>query len=261
MSASRERVWLRRGIGAALAASGLLFSWAWERGSLERANRLHRSGDVAEAAVLFDERTGAEAEPELRYNLGTSLLELGSPFAPDELEAAAEAGAEDVRARSLYNRGLFSLRSALDGTEGDSLRTLAEEAVDANRQALVLRPDHEDTKWNLAMAQRLLDSIDAADRRAGRETAQTALEADEVVQSENVLEVDEEQELPEDAPRQGEEETRADSDEEDPMSRLEAAEILSSTHLDPTLMIRKLLALESRSFWGRRARRAVTPRR
>lgn len=238
---------------AALAASGVLLSWSWERRSVEHANRLHRRGSSGEAALLYSERLGgAETDPSLRYNLGTSLLELGSPSAPVELEAAVESPLREVRARALYNGGLHSLRTALEGAAGDSLRLLAEAAVDANRRALVLRPDHEDTKWNLAMAQRLLDSIDAADRRAGRDRAESALEADEVEQSDNVLELDEEQELPEDAPMEGEEEARADGGEEDPMSRAEADEILSSTHLDPTLLVRKLLALESRSFWGRR---------
>ncbi|NIR41162.1 MAG: hypothetical protein GWN79_25415, partial [Actinobacteria bacterium] len=65
---------------------------------------------------------------------------------------------------------------------------------------------------------------------------------------------DEEQELPEDAPMDGEDETRADRGEELPMSQLEAADILTDSHLDPTEMVRKLLALQSRSFWGRRLR-------
>ncbi|NIV58731.1 MAG: hypothetical protein GWN48_25840, partial [Actinobacteria bacterium] len=52
----------------------------------------------------------------------------------------------------------------------------------------------------------------------------------------------------------GEDETRADRGEELPMSQLEAADILTDSHLDPTEMVRKLLALQSRSFWGRRLR-------
>jgi hypothetical protein len=159
---------------------------------------------------------------------------------------------DEVRARALYNAGLFSLRRALDGAEGDSLRMLATAAVDANRSALRVRPDHADTKWNLAMAQRLLDSIQAGDRDAGEESAESALEADEVMQSQNVLEVDEESELPEDAPMDGEDETRADLNDDGPMSELEAAEILTGSHYDPALLVRKLLALQSRGFWGRR---------
>jgi len=262
MSGQAPRTWLRRAIVAAVAASGLLLSWAWERGSVEHANRLHRRGDLVHAAALYG--TGVaeeEVDPSLRYNFGTALLELGSEAATEVLEAAREGAPTEVEARSYYNSGLASLRMALEGADGDSLRALAESAVEANREALFRRPDHADTKWNLAMAQRLLDSIIAADQQAGREEAESALEADEVIQSENVLELDEEQELPEDAPMDGEEETRADAAGDDDMSRLEADEILSTSHLDPSLIIRKLLALESRAQWGRRLRRTVTPRR
>jgi hypothetical protein len=257
----------------------LLYSWAAERTSLERANRLYREGALQEASELYGREASGDGEarrepvdPAVRYNLGTSLLELGSAAAEGELLAAAEGwplataegasladeeGAardarDEVRARALYNAGLYSLRRALDGAEGDSLRMLATAAVDANRSALRVRPDHADTKWNLAMAQRLLDSIQAGDRDAGEESAESALEADEVMQSQNVLEVDEESELPEDAPMDGEDETRADLNDDGPMSELEAAEILTGSHYDPALLVRKLLALQSRGFWGRR---------
>jgi hypothetical protein len=279
--------WIRRAVLSGVALSGLLYSWAAERTSLERANRLYREGALQEASDIYGREASGDGQggrapidPAVRYNLGTSLLELGSAAAEGELLAAAEGwplptaegeslaadegeslaneeGAardaiDEVRARALYNAGLFSLRRALDGAEGDSLRMLATAAVDANRSALRVRPDHADTKWNLAMAQRLLDSIQAGDRDAGEESAESALEADEVMQSQNVLEVDEESELPEDAPMDGEDETRADLNDDGPMSELEAAEILTGSHYDPALLVRKLLALQSRGFWGRR---------
>jgi hypothetical protein len=255
----RSKRWLRRAVLAAVATSGLTVSWAVERQSVERANRLHRDGALRAAAALYGARLSRrQPDPSIRYNLGTSLLELGNAAAPGELEAGTGSPDGDIRARAHYNAGLFSLRRAL---EGDSVRTYATASVESNRAALRIRPDHAETKWNLAMAQRLLDSIDASERRSGRETAESALEADEIVRSENVLDVDEENELPEEAPMEGEEEARADAEAEEPLSRLEAAEILTTTHLDPTLMVRKLLALESRSHWGRRLRRALTPRR
>jgi hypothetical protein len=271
--------WIRRAVLSGVALSGLLYSWAAERTSLERANRLYREGALQEASDIYGREASGDGQggrapidPAVRYNLGTSLLELGSAAAEGELLAAAEGrplataegespaaeeGAvreaiDEVRARALYNAGLYSLRRALDGADGDSLRMLANAAVDANRSALRVRPDHADTKWNLAMAQRLLDSIQAGDRDAGEESAESALEADEVMQSQNVLEVDEESELPEDAPMDGEDETRADLNDDGPMSELEAAEILTGSHYDPALLVRKLLALQSRGFWGRR---------
>ena len=252
---------LLRGIVATFAASGLLLSWAAERGSVERANRLHREGALSAAATIYQEHVAAEAtEPVLRYNLGTSLLGLGSSSAQGELQAGRESPRADVRARALYNAGLWSLRRALQASERDSTRVYAAAAVDANRSALRVRPNHADTRWNLAMAQRLLDSITAAERRGGREMADGAVEADAVVQSENMTDVDEEAELPDEAPMEGEDETLAEMNEEAPLSAAEAEGILGRTHLDATLIVQKLLALQSRGLWGRQLRRSG-PRR
>ena len=248
-----SRRWLRRGVVAVVASTGLLFSWAFERSSLERGNRLHRSGEFTEATVIYQERvSSAEDAARVSYNLGTALLKLGSSSARAALEEGEQSGVVDVQARAHYNSGLLSLTRAIE--EGDSVRAHAAAAVDANRAALRLRPDHRNTKWNLAMAQRLLDSIDAADRRSGRETAEGAVEVDEVVRSENVADVEAEDELPQDAPQEGEEEALADDEDELALTAAEAAEILGQTHLDGTLMVQKLIALESRGFWGRRIR-------
>ena len=261
MTSQRSRTWLRRGVVAAFASSGLLLSWAAERSSVERANRLHREGALSAAAKIYQEHVVAEAtEPALRYNLGTSLLGLGRSSAQTELQAGRESPVADVRARALYNVGLWSLRRALEASERDSTRVYAAAAVYANRSALRVRPDHADTRWNLAMAQRLLDSIDAAERTSGREMSDGAVEADAVVRSENMTDVEGQAELPDDAPTEGEDETLAELNEEAPLSAAEAERILGQTHLDATLIVQKLLALESRGLWGRRLRRSG-PRR
>ena len=70
---------LLRSALAIVAAIGFYLSWSAERHSIERANRLQRSGRVAEAAGLYRARTEAHpTEAALRYNLGTSLAELDS---------------------------------------------------------------------------------------------------------------------------------------------------------------------------------------
>ena len=261
MTSHRSMTWLRRGIVAAFASSGLLLSWAAERSSVERANRLHRDGALSAAATIYQEHVFAEAtEPALRYNLGTSLLGLGSFSAQFELQAGRESPLADVRARAFYNVGLWGLRRALEASERDSTRVYAAAAVDANRSALRVRPNHSGSRWNLAMAQRLLDSIDAAERTGGREMADGAVEADAVVRSENMTNVEEQAELPDEAPTEGEDETLAEMNEEAPLSAAEAEEILGRSHLDATLIVQKLLALESRWWWGRRLRRSG-PRR
>lgn len=272
MSARAQTDWARSGgssptllgrsVVAAVAISGLLFTWAAERGSPQRANRLHREGALSEAAAIYARHvTEGDVDPSLRYNLGTSLLGLGSSGARAELEAVATADVvPELRASALYNHGVSSLRRAL-GEADDSTRWYAAAAVAANRGALRLRPDHADTKWNLAIAQRMLDSIDAEDRRSGRELDEGAVEADLVVRSQNARDVEADDELPEEAPREGEEETRVEVPGEGSLSLTEAEEILGTSHLDARLIVQKLLVLEGRSAWGFRLRRTVGPRR
>lgn len=252
----------RRFVVVVVSASILLFAWAVERGSVERANRLHRDGLTAEAAVMYSQRAGAEPdEAALRYNLGTALLSLGEEGARSELQAGIQAEDRDLSARAFYNTGLWHLSQALDASETDSTRAYAAAAVSSNRTALKLRPDDPDTKWNLAIAQRMLDSIDSQRRRSGDEDGEGAVEADAVVQSELMVDVDTENELPDDAPQEGEEEALVDEDELGGLSASEAAEILGRSHLDASLIVQKLLALEGRSFLGRRFRQNATPRR
>lgn len=250
---------LTRAALAVIALGGLAVSWSMERTSLERANRLARAGALDEAAALYEERTlEAPSDAELRYNLGTALIALDSADAELELARATTGGSREVSGRAQYNIGLVRLRRALDVSDPDSVRSDAAAAIEANRLALRLRPGDADSKWNLAMAVRLLDSIDAMERRSGRELTDGAVEADVVTRSVNVPDP-EEDERAEDPPAEGEEETAATVAEESALSMEEAAEILGTSHLDPTDILTKLLAVEGR---GRSIfRRGATSRR
>ena len=258
MRTRSRRILLRIGL-AVFAVGGLAWAWSQERGSLERANRLARAGEVEEAATLYEARAlNTPTDTELRYNLGTTLIALDSTSAEIELARATAGGPRDVRGRAQYNIGLVRLRRALDVADPDSVRSDAAAAIEANRLALRLRPGDPDAKWNLAMAVRLLDSIDAFERRSGRELTDGAVEADVVTRSVNVPDP-EEDERAEDPPAEGEEETAALATEEGPLSAEEAEDILGTSHLDPTEMLKKLLAIEGR---GRSLfRRGTTSRR
>ena len=252
--------WLRVTV-ISLTLAGLIFTWANERKSVERANRLHRSGDLPKAAAVYNSRINSDSlRLDIRYNLGTSLLELGSAGAEEELALGVESNEDEVTKLALYNLGLSRLLRAVSAEHVDSMRIHARASVQANRNTLRLSPDQVDAKWNLSMAQRLLDSIDAANRRAGRVTAEGPANPDELVPAENMLEGEEEDPRQGFAPLEGDDESLAELSEEDPLPFAEAAEILGATRLDGTAIMRKLLALESRTRWGRQLGR-VGPKR
>jgi len=244
---------VRRLLLAALGVAGLVASVSHERQSMERANRMQRDGRSDEAASLYQARADAgQGDAELRYNLGTTLMPSGAPAAETELARALTSADSDVLGRANYNGGLLQLDHALTAGVPDSVRIHATAAAEANRSALRLHPENSDAKWNLAMALRLMDSIDAMERRSGRELDDGAMEADVVTRSVNVPDAAED-ERAEDPPAEGEDESVAVAGDETPLSAAEALEILGRTHLDATGMLGKLIALESRSRWGRRA--------
>ena len=133
--------WWRSAAVAALALSGLLYVAARERSSVERGNRLHRSGVLPKAAAIYRGRTDVQSpRPDLRYNLGTSLLELGSSAAEVELVIGTESADEEVRALALYNIGVSRLFRAVAAEGGDSMRVHAAVSVEANRSTLRFNP-------------------------------------------------------------------------------------------------------------------------
>ena len=252
--------WLRVTV-ISLTLAGLIFTWANERKSVERANRLHRSGDLPQAAAVYQSRIDSDSlRLDLRYNLGTSLLKLGSARAEEELALGVESNDNEVTKLALYNLGVSRLLRAVSAEHVDSMIIHARASVQANRNTLRLSSDQTDAKWNLSMAQRLLDSIDAANRRAGRVTAEGPANPDELVPAENMLEGEEEDPRQGFAPLEGDDESLAELSEEAPLPFAEAAEILGATRLDGAAIMRKLLALESRTRWGRQLGR-VGPKR
>lgn len=244
---------LRRLFLAALAIAGITTAIVVERGSLERANRLHRAGQWSEASALYQERTRSAADDaQLRYNLGTALAVAREAGADAELARARATGDSEIRSLASYNSGFLNLDRALGTHLADSVRIHANASVEANRTALRLRPDNGDAKWNLAMALRLMDSIDAIERRSGREMTEGAVEADVVTRSVNVPDAAED-ERAEEPPAEGEEEAIAIATDERPLSLEEASALLGRTHRDATELLGKLLALESRGRFGRRS--------
>lgn len=121
---------------------------------VEKGNRLFRAGKYAEAVEEYRAalRDGDDS-PVLRYNLGTALLELGRyDEAEEHLQAALEAVDPGVRERVHYNLGQRFLEDARSRNDPRAAAGLYDGAVEAYRQALRLRPDDEDAKWNYELA-------------------------------------------------------------------------------------------------------------
>jgi hypothetical protein len=253
--------WGRYATVTAIALSGLIFVMALERSSVERGNRLHRNGTLPKAAAIYRGRTDAGApQPDLRYNLGTTLLELGSSTAEAELVIGTQSVDEQVRALALYNIGVSRLVRAVAAEGGDSMRVHAVVSVQANRRTLRINPEQPAAKWNLDMAQRMLDSLDAANRRQGMSSSDEVGPSDDRLRADNTIEVEEESTSIGAPPLDGEEEALARLLDSGPLSMAEAIEILGATGLDGSVILGKLLALESRARWGRQLAR-VGPKR
>jgi hypothetical protein len=236
----------------ALSLVGVAATVYADRSSAARANRLHRADALAEAAAIYRERVEQDpAATRLRYNLGTTLLRQGEDGAFDELAAGTVAEDERLRARSYYNLALWSLIRAVLAESTDSVLFHAANAVEANKAALRLAPDHADAKWNLAIAQRVLETstpeqglmdpgdISGPDNIGERMETDTPTDLTDRWGEDDVLVV-------------GEAESMA-GDSLLPLSPGEASGLLGTSHLDPTKIMYNMMEREGRS----RRRRAV----
>jgi tetratricopeptide (TPR) repeat protein len=87
------------------------------------------------------------------YNAGTAALGSGEyQEAREALRVAARSLDPELRFRALYNLGLTDLLAARADTTGRD--SLLAGAVSHFREALLLRPDRMDAKWNLELATR-----------------------------------------------------------------------------------------------------------
>jgi Ca-activated chloride channel family protein len=91
---------------------------------------------------------------ELLYNLGTSLLLADSlAEAAAVLESLGLSNNDELRFRAAFNRGLAQLKAGL-AMQGAERGQALQGAVQAYREALVLRPHELDAKWNYELALR-----------------------------------------------------------------------------------------------------------
>jgi hypothetical protein len=141
-----------------LAALAVAF-WLDSR-SMERANRLFRSGQLADASELYQRlASGASPKPEVSYNFGTSLLALEMEDAERHLVLASGATDPLVAQRANRNLGYLHLTRVAAGMETDTAVALVARSILRTRLSLRLEPTDADARWNLALGERMLDSL------------------------------------------------------------------------------------------------------
>jgi Ca-activated chloride channel family protein len=119
---------------------------------LSSADNAWRDSLFAEAANLYEAQVLAQQGGDTAWlNLGTAALVIGDTArAGPALQRAAESLDPELRFRALFNLGLMALQLA----EADVANRQGhlDEARRRYREALLLRPNHQDTKWNYELA-------------------------------------------------------------------------------------------------------------
>jgi hypothetical protein len=235
----------------------LLGGFAWKgSNTLQRANRLFRSGDMEGAADIYSSwidttRIGAIAS----FNLGNALAGSGSPQAERYLVRATEGGDSAAAQRAHYNLGYRVLTEADADLDPYVAIPLLAQAIRSNRAALQLDPDDEDARWNLALSLRRFDELPMQDFDEGpieeeiesdREVSENEEEnASSESEAEDPGDGTEESELPDEqgsslAPAAGSPEALASGDP-GPMTPEAAMRLVEGSGDDLGLMVRGLL--------------------
>jgi tetratricopeptide (TPR) repeat protein len=142
--------------------SALLLATLVGGGSLAIANQKYRGGHTAEAVAEYRRVAAHDTTMLARYDLGTALLATGAfDEARGLLSTAADADStratEELRFRAAYNAGNTDLEPVFRKQVPDTARDGAlRRAIARYKQALRLRNGDLDAKWNLELAQRLL---------------------------------------------------------------------------------------------------------
>jgi Ca-activated chloride channel family protein len=144
----------RRGLITSTAALLFIIAPAQPKPEQQsRAAKLLQSQRYAELAREYRRliREGDSSEQTL-YNLGTALLLADSlPAATGILDVPTSSDNEELRFRALFNRGLAQLLAA--GTLGGEQRAEAMKiAQESYRDAILMRPDDLEAKWNYELA-------------------------------------------------------------------------------------------------------------
>ena len=240
--------------GAILLGLSLpFFLWNDQR-SVQRGNRLYRSGDSEAAAAIYRRDAEENRVPLTEYNLGTALLGVHPDSAEAHLRVAADSGDAAAAQRSYYNIGYRYLTMGGGPMRPDSTVVALVGAVVHNRAALRLDPRDGAARWNLALAQRQLDALVPPDEQAEREGGgegdeEFAIDDQSLTRSESAdavagLEPEDPRPANNTGERQGAEEGAREAwatQAPGPMNRVDAVGLLDGVDDDAEALIRGIL--------------------
>lgn len=240
--------------GAVLLCLSLpLFLWK-DRQSVERGNRLYRSGESVAAAEVYRQDTEADRIASTEYNLGTALLAVHPDSAEEHLRVALDSDDAATVQRGYYNLGYRYLTVGGGRTRPDSTVAALVGAIIHSRAALRLDPEDRAARWNLALAQRLLDAMVPPDEEAEREGGgegdeEFAIDDQSLTRSETAdavsgLEPEDPRPANNTGERQGAEEGAREAwatQDPGPMTRTNAADLLEGVDDDAEALIRGIL--------------------
>jgi hypothetical protein len=239
-----------------ILVAGLLGSAALraDRGTLERGNRLYRGGDTIAAQGIYRSRAMAPTATAVEsYNLATSLLTVAPDEADRLLRGALAIGDTLVANPGFYNLGYSLLTSVRPDLPIDSVVALLRGAITSNRIALRFDLSDEDARWNLALSQRLMDSIALTGQVEDRQeiSGQDETRIEDLARTRSEMgegESGEEPEQPRDAENVGLRRGAANgareawaSQDPGPLTEVDATRLLERVVDDPEQLVRGLL--------------------
>ena len=133
-------------------------TYAWKQ--VQKGNRAFDRKDYTAAELHYLGATGDDlTTPVLNFNLGNVQLGKGSAKASLEyFERVSNSASADttLRAMAYHNQGYIYQASAMSSTREDERQKLLQTAIKHYKQALRLNPSDDNTRYNLALCQKLL---------------------------------------------------------------------------------------------------------
>ena len=137
--------------------------------NMQKGNRAFENKDYSKAELNYLNVLKAHpSSAEALFNLGnTQLGKNNAQAALDYFEKAKQSSADTtLTAMALHNQGYVYQASAMSSTKEDERQQQLRTAIDHYKQALRLNPADNNTRYNLALCQKLLkDSQQTTDNR------------------------------------------------------------------------------------------------